>query len=145
MIDHLIRLFDEVRLLEHRLVQSAELLHAGNDVTIPGRAVLEFLQRSGPTSVPDVARARYVTRQHIQTTVDALVARGLVEDRPNPAHRRSSLFALTDEGSRTIAAMRERERQFLERRLAAVDRSDVESAADLLATVRVALDEGGAR
>ena len=70
------RLFDEVRLLEHRLVQVAERLHTGDGVTIPGRAVLEYLLRCGTTSVPDIARARYVSRQHIQTIVDTFADAG---------------------------------------------------------------------
>jgi DNA-binding MarR family transcriptional regulator len=145
MSDPVLRLFDEVRLLDHRLVRSAELLHADQEVSVPGRAVLEFLQRSGPTAVPDIARARYVSRQHIQTIVDSLIDRDLVEGRPNPAHRRSLLFALTDAGARTIVAMHEREREFLEQCLAAIDRTEVEAATELLAAVRVALDEGGVR
>jgi DNA-binding MarR family transcriptional regulator len=141
MLGSLIHLFDEVRLLDHRLIQVAELLHSTIEVSIPGRAVLEFLERSGPAAVPDIARARYVTRQHIQTTVDVLADRGLVQSKPNRAHRRSPLFALTNAGASTISSMHERERQLLERRMAAINSDDVLAAATLLAAVRTALDD----
>ena len=135
------RLFDEVRLLEHRLVQVAERLHSGAGVTIPGRAVLEYLLRCGPTSVPDIARARYVSRQHIQTIVDTLADAGLVQSKPNPAHRRSPLFTLTDSGASAITAIHERERQLLKARLRGIDRDEVAAAVALLTVVRGALDD----
>jgi hypothetical protein len=37
------------------------------------RAVLEFLSRHGPASVPQIARRRFVTRQHIQALVNGLM------------------------------------------------------------------------
>lgn len=135
------RLFDEVRLLEHRLVQVAERLHSGAGISIPGRAVLEYLLRCGPTSVPDIARARDVSRQHIQTIVDTLADAGLVQSKPNPAHRRSPLFTLTDSGASAITAMHERERQLLKQRLTGIDRDDVAAAVALLTAVRAALDD----
>lgn len=137
-------LFDEVRLLEHRLVQAAGRLHADGQVSIPGRAVLEFLQWHGPTSVPDIARARYVTRQHIQTIVDTLSGQGLVRPEPNRAHRRSPLFRLTDTGATAIRSMHERERQVLEQGLQAIDPAAVAASA-VLADVRHALDDQEAR
>jgi DNA-binding MarR family transcriptional regulator len=140
--DPYVRLFDEVRLLDHRLVQVADALHGGGGVSTPGRVVLEYLDRHGPTAVPAIARARHVTRQHIQTIVDALAAKGLVEPAPNPAHRTSPLFGLTDSGRRTIRAMRERERAVMEERLGHLDPDDADRAAAVLAAVRAAV--GGA-
>jgi DNA-binding MarR family transcriptional regulator len=141
MITELVRLFDEVRLLEHRLVQAAGALHGTDDVSIPGRAVLEYLQRSGPTSVPDIARARYVTRQHIQATIDGLAHAGLVRHTSNPAHRRSPLFALTETGADSITAMHKRERAFLTGRMKPIDRQAVVAATALLGAVRAALED----
>lgn len=140
MICELVGLFDEVRLLNHRLVQVADELHADVDVSVPGRGVLEFLQRSGPTSVPDIARARYVSRQHIQSTIDALATNGLVTNRPNPAHRRSPLFSLTSAGASTIASMHDRERTLLEQRVSSIAAADVVAATQVLAAVRAALE-----
>lgn len=51
-----------------------------------------------PLSVADIAREMGVTRQSVQRIADLLVARGLVEYRPNPAHRRAKLVAPTEEG-----------------------------------------------
>ena len=135
-----IQLFDEVRLLEHQLIRTAATLHADLDVTIPGRAVLEFLRRAGPASVPEIARARLVTRQHIQGIVDTLLDTGYVERATNPAHRRSALITLTASGAELIALVQQREDAFLESRLVGIDGADVIAATRLLAAVRGALD-----
>jgi DNA-binding MarR family transcriptional regulator len=137
----LTELFDEVRLLEHVLVRTAEALHRSSGISVPGRAVLEFLERNGPTPVPGIARARYVTRQHIQTIVDTLTHQELVARTPNPGHRGSPLITLTDAGAHTIDAIHEREDQLLDRAMTSIRARDVRVATSVLAAVREALDE----
>lgn len=56
-----------------------------------------------PSSVADIAREMGVTRQSVQRIADLLVARGLLEYRPNPAHRRAKLVASTEAGRRAIS------------------------------------------
>jgi DNA-binding MarR family transcriptional regulator len=141
MFADVMRLFDEVRLLEHQLIRSATALHGDVDVTIPGRAVLEFLHRSGPASVPEIARARLVSRQHVQAIVDTLLEAGHLERLTNPAHRRSALMTLSASGAALIAEMHQREERFLDSRLTGIDRADVAAAARLLAAVRDRLDQ----
>ena len=77
------------------------------------RAVMEALSTEGRT-VPDIARARSVSRQHIQVNMDALLEKGLVESRANPAHKRSPLYSLTDRGEEIFAEIRGREAAVLE-------------------------------
>jgi DNA-binding MarR family transcriptional regulator len=145
MIREVRRLLDEVILLEHRLVRTAEALHADLDVSVPGRAVLEFLERTGRSSVPDIARARDVSRQHIQTIVDSLESDRLIQRTSNPAHRRSPLFALTTSGSELIELMHERERKVIQHRVVGIDRADIVAATEVLAAVRAALVDEEAR
>lgn len=102
-------LINEVRLFYNRIVRVGEALHADASVTLGMRAVLEYLLESGPTTVPDIARSRSVTRQHIQTLVNGLLETGLVSLEENPKHKRSSLAVLTADGKRVIERMRERE------------------------------------
>ncbi|MEV5598168.1 MarR family winged helix-turn-helix transcriptional regulator [Streptomyces sp. NPDC052496] len=52
----------------------------------------------GPLPVAGIARAMGITRQSVQRVADLVVAEGLAEYRPNPAHRRAKLLALTDDG-----------------------------------------------
>ncbi|MCD7443552.1 MarR family transcriptional regulator [Streptomyces lincolnensis] len=51
-----------------------------------------------PLPVSGIARAMGITRQSVQRVADLLVAKGLAEYRPNPAHRRAKLLAPTREG-----------------------------------------------
>src|SRR5512133_2203110 len=104
-------LLDEVRLLWHVMVQAAERLHEDEPITLGMRGVLEFLARSGPTAVPDIARSRHVTRQHVQGLVNDLLELRLVSLDDNPAHRRSALVRLAPEGQKAIDRMKRRERQ----------------------------------
>jgi DNA-binding MarR family transcriptional regulator len=130
---------DEVRLLMHGAVRFVEDLHADLGVSTPERAVLEFLARHGPSTVPDIARARGVSRQHIQTIVNGLLDRMLVETARNPAHRRSPLIALTGGGLRLIDEMLDREHTALADRLGGISEASMLDAAGVLAEVRTRL------
>ena len=56
-------------------------------------------------TVPSAARRLGITRQSAQRTVDLLARDGLVELRHNPAHARSPIVTLTDEGRDVLAAI----------------------------------------
>lgn len=103
------QLINEVRLLYQSLVQFGDAIHAGSNISMGMRAVMEYLDRNGDATVPQVARARRVSRQRIQTLVNPLLERGLVESISNPASKRSPLITLTKTGAKTILEMRRRE------------------------------------
>jgi DNA-binding MarR family transcriptional regulator len=105
---------------------AGDALHADLGITAGMRGVMTSLA-AGPRTVPDLARERLVSRQHIQTLVNALLAGGLASMRPNPQHRRSPLVGLTDEGRRRLKEMQEREAALLARTAPSV--SPVELAA----------------
>ena len=66
---------------------------------------LNSLATQGPQTVPTLARARPVSRQHIQQIANEAAAQGLVAFVDNPRHRRSKLVALTDEGRAVYAEL----------------------------------------
>jgi DNA-binding MarR family transcriptional regulator len=133
-------LLEQVRLVFHRAAQVVEDLHRTEGVTAGMRAVLELLHRTGPATVPQIARARFVTRQHIQTLVNALLDDGLVTTDTNPAHRTSALIRLTPVGRETGQRIRRRERRYLAALDLPVDR---ERLADATATLAALLDAFG--
>ena len=137
-----VTLVDEMRVVLHRLVEITDQLNAERDISAPTRAVLEFLDRNGPTTVPDIARARHVSRQHIQTLVNELTTAGLVESLANPGHRRSSLSALTQAGVEVITSTLAAERQAIEPLLATVPADGIAAAAETMHTIRLALEAG---
>jgi DNA-binding MarR family transcriptional regulator len=67
--------------------------------------LLRSLKEGGPQTVPALARSRPVSRQHIQTLADAMAGDGLVAFKPNPAHKRSPLVAMTAKGEQVYEAL----------------------------------------
>ncbi len=134
-------LIDEVRLLFHALVKRGEALHGNEAITIGERAVLEFLQREGPAPVPQIARRRGVSRQHVQTLVNPLIEAGLLEAAPNPAHKRSPLMRLTRKGETTIVRMKEREGRFARRAKLDANAAELARAARTLRELRRAIGD----
>ncbi len=127
----------EVRLLFHQLRATSEALHQDRDgLTAGHRGVLESLEREGPQTVPDLARARPVSRQHIQTLVNRLLELELCATRPNPAHRGSPLIELTANGRRRFSAMLQREREALGQSRSPVSGRRLREATETLAEVR---------
>jgi DNA-binding MarR family transcriptional regulator len=93
----------------HLLTAWADRMHGDLDITASMRAVMESLDEGGPQTVPQIARAKGVSRQHIQAIVDQLVPAGLAASAENPAHRRSKLIALTPRGQDVFNEIRRRE------------------------------------
>ena len=67
--------------------------------------MLNSVITQGPQTVPQLARARPVSRQHIQKLANEMVAEGLIRFVPNPAHRRSQLIEATPKGLDAYARM----------------------------------------
>lgn len=130
----------EVRACFNRLAALADTLHRDIRVTAAMRAVMEALFEGGEQTVPAVARAKSVTRQHIQVLVNDLVSEGLVVTRPNPDDRRSPLVALSRRGSALFKRMREREKVVLAQIARALKARDVGAAAATLEALRGWLD-----
>ncbi|MFD4407095.1 MarR family winged helix-turn-helix transcriptional regulator [Nocardia sp. NPDC058499] len=68
-----------------------------------------------PLPVAGIARTMGVTRQSVQRIADLLVDRGLAEYRPNPAHRRAKLVAVTAAGQAAIDRIGPRHAEFAAR------------------------------
>ncbi len=96
---------DESIGLFHRVRYVAEQIYGMDGRSTARRGLLRGLVRYGPRTVPQLARARSVTRQHTQEVVDRLVADGLVELIANPAHARSRLVRATRRGAAMVEEM----------------------------------------
>ncbi|MEQ8746189.1 MarR family transcriptional regulator [Pyruvatibacter sp.] len=67
--------------------------------------ILNSVITQGPQTVPQLARARPVSRQHIQKLANEMAADGLIQFVANPAHRRSQLIEATPKGLDAYARM----------------------------------------
>lgn len=136
-------LVDEVRALFHRLRAAGEVLLEEEGIHAGQRGLLLDLERHGPHTVPDLARMRPVSRQNVQSAMDPLVERGLVERRDNPEHKTAWLYALTVDGQAMVARIRRRELRWVERTGLPVPLTDIERARNVLQSVRRHVEEAG--
>ncbi|GAA2489178.1 MarR family winged helix-turn-helix transcriptional regulator [Streptomyces longisporus] len=127
----LTEVFDLVGPLYRRAVRKVEQGEAVEGISVGVRAVLDLLRQSDPMTVPQMGRVLALSRQFVQRMVNDAAAQGWVEAIPNPAHQRSSLIRITDEGRATITAILGREHHL--NRQVGGDLTD----AELRATVRV--------
>jgi DNA-binding MarR family transcriptional regulator len=115
------------------------LLAAGNRLAAPERLTAARWQVLGavalagrPLTVPQIARRMGLTRQAVQSSVNRLLADALVEARGNLDHRRSPLIALTERGSRTYAAVDQRQARWINELSAELTITDLATAARVL-------------
>ncbi|MER7369775.1 MarR family winged helix-turn-helix transcriptional regulator [Nonomuraea wenchangensis] len=127
--DRLTEVFDLVGPLYRRAQRKVEQDAPIEGLSVGVRAVLHLLREHGPMTVPQMGREQALSRQFVQRTANDAAARGLVVFAPNPAHRKSSLVRLTEEGQAAIDAVLARERAVLGR--IGGDLSDADIAACL--------------
>lgn len=132
-------LLNEVRLIYQKMIEVGDRIHADEKISMGMRAVLEFLLKNGPATVPDIARSRSVSRQHVQMLANELLNRNLVELAANPSHKRSPLLTLTGEGVNLIERMRRREFRLYEETVTGVSAAEMTTAASTLEKIRIAL------
>jgi DNA-binding MarR family transcriptional regulator len=133
-------LIEETLALSRGLQAAIEELHGGEAPSRGRRALLRDLGRLGPQTVPQLARRRSVTRQHVQALVNPLAKAGFVELLANPAHRRSRLVGLTGRGRELVAGMDRRESEAFSALEVAAPGEELRRAADVLRSLRESLE-----
>lgn len=88
-----------------------------------------------PVTAPQVGARMGVSRQGAQKQLNVLVAAGLMEAQPNPMHKRSPLYALTQHGRATLDSIDSRWRGHAAHAAAAFSTADLETAAKVLTTL----------
>lgn len=86
-----------------RLARHLELALVEVDLSPAQYRVLSYLDQGG-AAASALANKLAVTRPSITAVVDGLVAKGLVERKPDPGDRRRVDHLLTEEGRRTLAS-----------------------------------------
>jgi len=124
--------FHEVRTCFNQMKSLAEQLHQDLGVNPSMRAVMEALSAKSPQTVPDIAKSKGVSRQHIQTVMNSLQKEGFVDTLDNPAHKRSPFFDLTSKGRKVFTKIKEREKAPLHRLAATMSSESLECAQEAL-------------
>lgn len=119
----------------------AEKLHGAGHISAGLRTILLDLETAGPRTVPDMARLRNSSRQYIQSMVNHLLEKSLVEYQANARHKRSKLVALTDEGRSILKGMLSREAELGEAIVDRFSESGLETTLKVMQTFRETLTE----
>ncbi|SIS04840.1 MarR family winged helix-turn-helix transcriptional regulator [Williamsia sterculiae] len=88
------------------LVRRVRQLPVQDRLTMPERSVLSRLDRDGPASSAELARAAQITAQSMGATVAGLVGQGLVERRRDPGDGRRVIVSVTTAGLALLDAKR---------------------------------------
>jgi DNA-binding MarR family transcriptional regulator len=122
--------------LFHRMKLVVQQLHGGGEMAAGKRGILKGIEIRGPQTIPQMARARPVSRQHIRAVVEPLVAEGLVEYADNPDHKRSKIVRMTPAGLARLEEINRREKKFFARLGAEFDPQKLAEAAETLRALR---------
>jgi DNA-binding MarR family transcriptional regulator len=133
-------LVDQSESVSLGLRDATDEIHADLDLSPGMRSLLRHLAAQGPATVPEIARARGVSRQHVQMVVNRFRERGLVKFIDNPQHQRSRLVRLNKAGKKLVAEMDRREEHIWRVVELKVKRRDLEAAAGVLSRLRRLLD-----
>ena len=121
-----------IRLGFNQLRALGDALHQERGINASMRAVMESLKEAGPQTVPQIARAKEVSRQHIQVIVDSLIDAGLADLKSNPQHKRSHIVVLTQQGAATFKEMQQVEKAVLKRLAAGVSAAELTAMSSAL-------------
>lgn len=133
---NLYKLILEIRAASDELNQISTALNDRAGITSAERSVLDSLFGKNERTVPQIAKAKNVSRQHIQLLVDGLAAKGLVRHTTNPGHKRSKLVLITDAGRHIIQDIREKEAMTLSELAEGLDFDATQSATRALRDLR---------
>jgi DNA-binding MarR family transcriptional regulator len=96
-------LFADISLIARRLRQA----HAPGELSLPERSALSRLDRGGPATAAELARADQITPQAMGTTLAVLERRGFVERRRDPDDGRRVIMSLTEAGREVVRHKRD--------------------------------------
>jgi DNA-binding MarR family transcriptional regulator len=123
--------------LNGELVSTGDALVQDLGLTSARWQVLGTVARSPmPAPVAHLARAMGLTRQAVQRVVDDLRADDFVRLEINPHHQRAMLVVMTDRGDDAYRRASERQLRWVEQLATGLSPDAVETAADLLKTLR---------
>lgn len=123
------------------LIAAGDLLAAEDGLSSARWQVLGAIVLAGrPLTVPQIARRMGLTRQSVHTTVNRLLADGMVELTPNADHRRSALVGLTERGRATYQAVDRKQAAWVNKLAAGLPRADLDTAARVLGELSTRLE-----
>ncbi len=127
-----------LRRIRRLVVERARTVHP--DLSPVGYSMLLALQDTGPQRASDLVGLFAIDKGAVSRQVGALLDLGLIERSPDPQDRRAAILALTDEGSRRIAAVAAERLREIGERLAEWEPGELETLVSLMSRYNAALE-----
>jgi DNA-binding MarR family transcriptional regulator len=109
------------------LVRRVRAAAASHELSLTESAVMGRLDRYGPATTAELARAEGVKPQSMGATIAGLEKRGLIERRPHPTDGRQVNLRLTAKGTAVRKSVRDAKRTWLAQAVAQLDRQEQET------------------
>ena len=135
-------LFREVFALHAALSAVMDKVHEQAGLNTSQHKIMRSLTQIEPATVPDIGAMLGVSRQFVQTVCNDLLARGFIEFKKNPRHKRSKFAELTETGRIAFRNARQKENQIVEQALPEIDPERAKETRELLKCIREALIDG---
>jgi DNA-binding MarR family transcriptional regulator len=103
------------------LVRRVRAEGASHELSLTESTVMGRLDRDGPATIAELARAESMKPQSMGTTVSALEEMGLVERSPHPTDGRQVNIALTRKGAAVRKSTKDAKRTWLAQAIAQLD------------------------
>jgi DNA-binding MarR family transcriptional regulator len=106
------------------LVRRVRSAAASQPLSMTESSVLSRLDKNGPATIADLARAEGIKPQSMGTTISSLLEMGLVERKPHPTDGRQMNIELTPNGLALRKATHAAKRSWLAQAIAQLDESE---------------------
>lgn len=106
------------------IVRRVRAASGSHELSLTESSVLGRLEKDGPATTADLARAEAMKPQSMGTTVAALEEMGLVERTPHPTDGRQVYIALTAKGAALRKSARDAKRTWLADAIARLDEKE---------------------
>ena len=101
------------------LLRRLRQIPTADELTLSESAALARLDRGGPATSAELARAEQISPQSMGATLGALETRGLIVRAPDPEDGRRMILSITEPGLELLRDRRSRRTEQLERALSA--------------------------
>jgi DNA-binding MarR family transcriptional regulator len=106
------------------LMRRVRAAAASHELSLTEAAVMARLDKDGPATTADLARAEGMKPQSMGTTIAALEQMRMVERKPHPTDGRQVNIALTAKGASVRKSAKDAKRTWIARAIAQLDEQD---------------------
>jgi DNA-binding MarR family transcriptional regulator len=127
-----------VRRIRRLIAERARMVHP--EMSPVAYSMLVALNESGPRRASDLVDTFSIDKGAVSRQVGSMLELGLIERSPDPEDRRAAILAITEEGSRRLAAIAAIRRQEVMERLSGWSDEDLSQFVEMMSRYNGALE-----